>query len=412
MSTIPAFQSKTVSHNTPFTQQLKTTTYRHPEWDAERKPIPLLQRHSIGLLVDEILTANELDQYTGVLLIGKSGSGKTTLTQTLCHRLHQLYGYRVAWFEKKDIQNFVQIVKKMPKVPTIIVFQDASYALNGLGDDEINEIASQLTFIRHNTASRIIVMIQIHYSKAIEKFFRDTDITICTSITDNERTNIKALFGEHNSSKVDHFIRQYHDQKFKKKFKVKTTGWNDAGYTYHTNEPFRIGLVSSIGTCHSLLYPREICGFCAEPKKRDDFATMDSPKALQYLKDSCKGNMRVLRATLRNYMFVTKGRKVLPTNNAALWNVMTELDHDTKTDWDEVYDLMMQDESMPRNPTYRNSKKTMEIKKEIQEHAKDTLSAKELLTNVKSNDNNIVGLDGTIIENVDEFEEDVGDVGE
>src|SRR5579872_720233 len=122
---ISAFQSKTVAHNTPFTQQLKTTTYKHPDWDNERKPIPLLERHSIGLLVHEILTANELDQYTGVLLIGKSGSGKTTLTQTLCHRLHQLYGYRVAWFEKKDIQNFVQIVKKMPKVPTIIVFQDA-----------------------------------------------------------------------------------------------------------------------------------------------------------------------------------------------------------------------------------------------------------------------------------------------
>lgn len=252
LSNVPAFASKSITHNAPFTQQLKTTTYKHPDWDAERKPIPLLQRHSIGLLVDEILTANELDQYTGILLIGKSGSGKTTLTQTLVHRLHQLYGYRVAWFEKKDIQNFVQIVKKMPKVPTIIVFQDASYALNGLGDDEINEIASQLTFIRHNTASRIIVMIQIHYSKAIEKFFRDTDITICTSITDNERTNIKALFGEHNSSKVDHFIRQYHDQKFKKRFKVKTTGWNDAGYTYHTNDPKIVVELDGIDQLHAI----------------------------------------------------------------------------------------------------------------------------------------------------------------
>lgn len=408
---------KTDKPTRAFSSNQKTTTYKHPDWDAERKPVPLLQRHSIGLLVDEILTANELDQYTGILLIGKSGSGKTTLTQTLVHRLHQKYQYSVKWFEKKDIQNFVAIVKKLPKVPTIIVFQDASYALNGLGDDEINEIASQLTFIRHNTASRIIVMIQIHYSKAIEKFFRDTDITICTSITDNERTNIKALFGEHNSGKVDQFIRQYHDQKFKKHFAINTSTWTKEGYNYVTNDPFRISLVSSIGSCHSLLYPKEFCQLCAEPKLKEHFVKIETDEMLDYLIKACKGDMRVLRSTLRTYLFVTRGRKVLPTRNAALWNVLAETDHSAHVDLDEVYDKMMKSELMPRKVGYRNSKTVMDIKHEIEQKAADytkQLSATELLTGEQKpviDDNlkngSIVGLDGDPNK---ELEDDAGDI--
>ena len=369
--------------------QPKTTTYFHPDWNAIRKPIPLLQRHSIGVLVDEILTANELDQYTGILFIGKSGSGKSTLTGTLAHRLHMKFPYTVKWYKKKDIQNFVNIVKKLPKTPHIIIFQDASYALSGLGDDQIEEIAAQLTFIRHNTQSRIIVMIQIHYSKAIEKFFRDTDITICTSITDNERTNIKGLFGEHNAGKVDKFIRQYHDQKFKKWFTVSTNTWNKTGYIYKTNDPFRISLVSSIGTCHSLLYPKESCAQCAEESQKGKYATMQPREALQYIVSACGGDLNnlnseatrralnIARATGRQYIFVNKGRKVLPNNIGAAWNVYAELDHDVNLDWDEFYTLLRETSTFPRKTGYHFKRKEIAQIKEIK---KNHLPTYEILT--------------------------------
>ena len=173
-----------------------TTVYRHPDWKGtNRSPVPLLQRHSIGVLAREIITANTNNQYTGILLIGKSGSGKSTLTQTLVHRLHQKRNYVVRWFSKADIRHFVAIIKKLPPVPHILVFEDASYALRGMSDAQIEEIAAELTYIRHKLKRPVIVILQIHYSKAIEKFFRDTDITIFTSITDNERTNYLQLFG-------------------------------------------------------------------------------------------------------------------------------------------------------------------------------------------------------------------------
>lgn len=373
--------------------RIPTTTYRHPDWSADRPPMPLLQRHSIGTLVNEIITANELDQYTGILLIGKSGSGKTTLTNTLVHRLHQKFPYAVAWYKKKDIQNFVSIVKKMPKTPHIIVFQDASYALNGLSDIQIEEIAAQLTFIRHNTQSRIIVIIQIHYSKAIEKFFRDTDITICTSITDNERTNIKALFGEHNSYKVDKYIHQYHDQKFKKYFRINTSTWTKSGYIYKTNDPFRIALVSSIGECHSLLYPKERCAQCAEETAKGQFAKMTADEAVSFMIKACggdlenlqsvksKGALASLRIAARQYIFVNKGRKLLTSHIAAAWNALAELDHNVNLDWDDFWKKVLETCVVPRKTGYRFSKKS-KIQADLREKLKnyDTVSPSEVLT--------------------------------
>ncbi|MDE2024982.1 MAG: hypothetical protein KGJ07_00635 [Patescibacteria group bacterium] len=371
---------------------IPTTTYKHPDWGAERPAVPLLQRHSLGVLVDEILSANELDQYTGILLIGKSGSGKSTLTGSLVHRLHQKFAYNVKWYKKKDIQNFVSIVKKLPKTPHIIVFQDASYALNGLSDIQIEEIAAQLTFIRHNTQSRIIVIIQIHYSKAIEKFFRDTDITICTSITDNERTNIKALFGEHNSFKVDKFIKQYHDQKFKKYFRVNTSTWKKSGYIYKTNDPFRIALVSSIGECHSLLYPKESCAQCSESTLKGQFPKMSAQEAVSFMIESAGGDLNnlqttksraalaAIRSAARQYIFVNKGRKVLLSHVAAVWNTLAELDHNVNLDWDDFWQEILKTCVLPRKTGYRFHKKTM-IQENLKNRLKDypTVSPSEVL---------------------------------
>ena len=316
----------------------RTTVYRHPDWErTDRRPVPLLQRHSIGKLAKEIVTANTHNQYTGVLLIGKSGSGKSTLTQTLVHRLHQKRSYAVRWFAKKDIRRFTDIIKNLPSAPHILVFEDASYALRGMSDSQIEEIAAELTYIRHKLKHPVIVILQIHYSKAIEKFFRDTDITIFTSITDNERTNYLQLLGTHNSLKIRNFIRLYHNALFAGHFDFTWSSYTGEKYVYHTNNPFRPALVSSVGSCHFLLYPKEACGQCSLDGKFHGHPKLEPQVALDKLVQAT--NRTTARSTIRQYCFHKKGIKCLPTNTAAAWNVINEMARLYDIDWEETLNL-------------------------------------------------------------------------
>ena len=347
-----------------------TTVYRHPDWKGtDRRPVPLLQRHSIGVLAREIVTANTNNQYTGILLIGKSGSGKSTLTQTLVHRLHQKRNYVVRWFSKADIRHFVAIIKKLPPVPHILVFEDASYALRGMSDAQIEEIAAELTYIRHKLKRPVIVVLQIHYSKAIEKFFRDTDITIFTSITDNERTNYLQLLGTHNSQKINKFIRIYHNALFKGHYDFTWSTYTGEKYVYHTNNPFRPSLVSSVGSCHFLLYAKESCGQCSLDGQFHGYPKLEPQVALDKLVQAT--NRTTTRSIIRQYCFFAKGIKCLPINTAAAWNVINEIARLYDIDWEEVLNLAEKQLKVPRKKGYRFRKRVSLVKEELQRKAKE-----------------------------------------
>ena len=51
-------------------------------------------------------------------------------------------------------------------------------------------------------------------------------------------------------------------------------------YTYKRDDPFRPALVSSIGSCHHVLYPRESCQVCADPYNTAKLTPVDPEKFL------------------------------------------------------------------------------------------------------------------------------------
>ena len=347
-----------------------TTVYRHPDWKGtDRKPVPLLQRHSVGVLAREIITANAHNQYTGVLLIGKSGSGKSTLTQTLVHRIHQQRQYAVKWFSKSDIRNFVEIIKKLPPVPHVLVFEDVSYSLRGMHDSQIEEIAAELTYIRHKLKHPVITILQIHYSKAIEKFFRDTDITIFTSITDNERTNYLQLLGTHNSQKIRNYIRIYHNALFTGHYDFTWSSYTGKKYVYHTNDPFRPALVSSIGSCHYLLYPKEACGQCSRDARFHGYSKLEPQLALDKLVEAT--TPQTARSIIRLYGFFEKGYKSLPSTTAAAWRAINRMAALYDIDWKEVMELSDRQLKVPRKKGYRFKKRATLVKEELERQARE-----------------------------------------
>ena len=351
---------------------LNKIIYRHPSWKGTTRPaIPLLARHSCKALAQEIEEALNATQAQVVLLIGKSGTGKTTLVTTLAHYIHTKPGgkhYIVKWYSQDDIKNFVKIVEDLQKgLNYILIFDDASYILDELPPAEVKKIAKKLTYIRHDIGGDVLTFVDCHYSKAFQKFFRDTFFTILTSMTDNERTNIQQLFGSHNSFKVNNFIRIFRQMMFKGFFSFTSQATAKDRYTYKRDDPFRPALVSSIGSCHHVLYPRESCQVCADPYNTAKLTPVDPEKFLDDL-HKVMGPGQAKRAI----MLYTHFAKNLPTLTRQLysdWIFLFKLDQQYNVNWPEI--AKMADLKIPeRKRGYKFKKSHTKALEEIEEARK------------------------------------------
>ena len=163
-------------------------------FDGKKMAIP--QRWYWGSICKRMIQHNKAHGYTGCILIGMSGSGKTTLTQTLLHTLHK-YGenYITKWFNGEDMMRIDEVIDKLEVgFPHVIVMDDASYTLEDAPRQKVAKLANALTTIRHKVKSRVIIIFNIHYSKATKKFFRNQHFTFLTSVTTEELGNLKDLF--------------------------------------------------------------------------------------------------------------------------------------------------------------------------------------------------------------------------
>ena len=76
--------------------------------------IPILQKHSPALVVNNIFNHNSLSGYTGILSIGHSGSGKTTIISLLSHLLHEKKHFAVYDYGAEELMDVNNIIKRMP----------------------------------------------------------------------------------------------------------------------------------------------------------------------------------------------------------------------------------------------------------------------------------------------------------
>ena len=121
---------------------IPTTTFRHNGIDY-----PILTTHTPFPIVKRIMTHNAVTGYTGIINAGQSGTGKTTWTKWLVHQLHlAMPSVVVDWYEQYDMQSIDTIINNLTKgVPHIMVFDDASFALDDMPRKEVNKLAQVLT---------------------------------------------------------------------------------------------------------------------------------------------------------------------------------------------------------------------------------------------------------------------------
>ena len=320
--------------NSPYS--IATTTFRDP---LTKTDYPILSTQSPYPIIKKILKHNSVTGYTGIINAGMSGTGKTTWTKFLVHNLHQaMPAVVIDWFEQYDLVNIDNIIHSLTKgVPHIIIFDDASFALDDLPKKEINKLAQVLTRIRHEVKANVITIMNIHYSKAIGKYWRNIPFYFLTSISSEETQSYEDVFGSGAKWKLRDFSYLFHNMMLDGGWKVEIDAWKGKAYQYHTNKPFRIGLASELNRLHFFLYCRDSCGIC-DP----DYATQRVISAPDMVESLIKSyNKNQVRSTLRYYMFTRKGHAdVIDRRVRSLWNTISDLDRKNDIDWIHVAEVL------------------------------------------------------------------------
>lgn len=320
---------------------------------TERKKISVPARWYWGSVVKRMITHNKAHGFTGIVLIGMSGSGKTTLTQTIIHMLHT-YGeeYTVDWFNGHDMLNIDKKIKAMTVgVPHIMIFDDASYTMENAKASEIGRLANALTTVRHHVKSRVIMVMNIHYSKATKKFFRNQHFTFLTSVTTEELGNLKDLFQD-KMPIIRQFGQKYRQMALQGRFYAPISLYENKFCKYEINNPFRLGLVSEITDTHFIVYPRLSCAKCVPGGEVVKvLKTKDVVNKLMGYK-----NLHSLKVVLQFWMTINNvnGEQDhnLPPRYRSWWNMLEKVAKSHKVDWSQVHD-MLEDKTIKRQKKHK-----------------------------------------------------------
>ena len=318
--------------------------------DGTHKHIPVPARWHPHSVIKRIINHNKLGQYTGIVMIGQSGSGKTTLTRKLIHQIHTMgENYIVKWFNGKEMMNMDKHIKDL-KVghPHIMIFDDASYTLEDAKKSEVAKLANALTTIRHTLKSKVIIFMNIHYSKATLKFFRNQHFTFLTSVSVEEMGNYTDLFKD-KMHVIRAFAKSYNKMMLKGYFEAPVSSFERTTIRYTTNKPFRVCLVAEIADLHFMLYNKDECAFC-DPKNMDSSINMikGQPKTVQtvmakfrdmYGKDTAAGKLpQGFATTLRFFTNIAQSQNTLTHQEQQMWNSLTKIGKAGFTDWQALND--------------------------------------------------------------------------
>ncbi len=352
---------------------------------------PILSTHSPFPIVKRILVHNSVAGYTGIINAGQSGTGKTTWTKWLVHQLHQqMPSVVVDWFDQYDINSIDHIIESLTVgVPHIIVFDDASFAMDDLPRKEVNKLAQVLTRIRHVVKANVISIINIHYSKAIAKYWRNIPFYFLTSISNEELGSYEDVFGSGSKWKLRDFSYLFHDMMLDAGWRIEIDAWTGDSYKYQTNRPFRIGLASELNRLHFFVYVKESCKFC--DKEYDTKRVLSARDLVEQLIQAY--NKPQVRSTLRYYLLTRKGITTsIDRRVRSLWNNISDLDRKNDIDFNEVAEIL--------NETLVNKRKRFYTKKEENKALLESIEENSTIN--KQTETNTKTVDPSVLEHVEE----------
>jgi len=295
---------------------------------------PILGKYSPNIMADNILNYLDSAGFANVLNIGMSGSGKSTWSNHLIHLLHTKRSFHINWYKRDQVKDFTKIINGLTKgINHIVIFDDASFALEEMKKDDLSDMAKKLTYIRHIVQANVIVIFNIHYSKAIKKFFRVAPFKFLTSIENEEVQSFQDLFGSYSRYKLSDYARYFKHQMLNKGWKVQLDEWNNKYLDFKTDKPFRFGLANEITDLHYFVYLKDTCEKCVDPEDQEKIVA-NSEHLIEHLVK--KYGKRKTSAVLKYYGFTQHGIKGLDSDRTTLWHTISKLDKSNHYDWQEV----------------------------------------------------------------------------
>lgn len=277
--------------------------------------------HTGAYLAKQIVNVNRKTIFTPVNLIGLPGFGKTTGTHQLVSEIKKVEpSYIILWYNKNDLKKIDKILRGLPKYQNyILVFDDVSYLLDEISNEDKSRILHELTIVRETLdperkKARCILMLDFHYSYAVPKAFRQSNFSIQFSITDEERTNYLKRVGydRYKQRKISRFVNLFEKAYLSDYFTMRLRSGKEI--TYQIDHPYRPALVFKFSKIHFWLF-HPVNDMATGPKKKTD-----APD-LEFWQQMVKkyGFSRVLKV-LRMYTFSHTGAPVIPAVDKKIWN--------------------------------------------------------------------------------------------
>lgn len=242
------------------------------EWKGQK----MIRQHSVRSCVREILNHVKETGLVSVGILGKPGSGKTTLGLCLGHLIHDMADepFAVKIFDKEGLLHLRETIAGLEPMNHVLILDDLSFLAANASKQQLDQIKQTATEIRHLPGGqdvKIILILNWHYSKALDKYMRGTEFLFVTNVSSSENENLQQIFGKNYAQRIYEFQKMCSQAIVKKKFTFKL---GKAGYfTYAFKSPFIVTLFFNNSTLRYVVTPTRqwidpICSICENTNKQ------------------------------------------------------------------------------------------------------------------------------------------------
>ena len=282
------------------------------------KKAKMVRNHSIRSCVHEILQFSSRLGMVRINIVGASGSGKSSLAETIAHLCHSMSDipYEVKFMQKEDLLDFTATIKGLSSNNQVLVFDDLSWLGANFGKKQVEQLKSEITTVRHidgKTDRKIILIMNFHAQKALDKFLRIANFTFYSSCSPEEITYLVELLGKKYTQKIELFRRLRIQAMGQGRFSFPLG--KKHSFTYDAFNPFLPYLYSNGDFCRFIVSPLstwidkdcQICQPVIEETKEniEDFVNDYSKK---FGKGTCK---RAVELKLLQQGITTQPKRVL-----------------------------------------------------------------------------------------------------
>lgn len=239
------------------------------------KTTKMIRNHSIKAAVREIINHVKETGLVSVGILGKPGSGKTTLAKCIGHLIHDMADepFAVKVFDKEGLLHLRETIAGLEPINHVIILDDLSFLQANASKQQLDSIKQTATEIRHLPGGqdvKIILILNWHYSKALDKYMRGTEFLFVTNVSSSENENLQQIFGKEHTRRINDFQKMCSQAIVKKKFSFQLS--KKKFFTYEFKKPFIPTLFyNSISLRYVVSPTREfidpICSVCANTSK-------------------------------------------------------------------------------------------------------------------------------------------------